>query len=76
MLTRSAELFRRARERRRESERLSEPTIFRRLSGRWDSATRDPARSDPAPRTTSVSGLPLYWQKANRRADDFSRTDE
>jgi hypothetical protein len=75
MLKRSAELFRRARERRRQSERFSEPTIFRQLSGRWDSAKRETPRAD-APRITGVNGLPLYWQKANRRKDDFSRTDE
>jgi hypothetical protein len=76
MLKRSADLFRRARERRKQSERLSEPTIFRQLSGRWDSAKRQAPHAEAAPRTTSASGLPLYWQKANRRADDFSRTDE
>lgn len=76
MLKRSADLFRRARERRKQSERLSEPTMFRQLSGRWDSATRGTPRGDAAPRITTTSGLPLYWQKANRRADDFSRTEE
>ena len=76
MLTRSADLFRRARQWRKESERFTEPTIFRQLSGRWASATREAARTEPPAQTRKVDGLPRYWQKSNRRADDFSRTDE
>jgi hypothetical protein len=76
MLKRSADLFRRARLWRKESERFTEPTIFRQLSGGWASATRETARKDAPPQTRSVSGLPRYWQKANRRADDTSRTEE
>jgi hypothetical protein len=73
MLKRSAELFRRARERRRESERFTEPTIFRQLSRGWDSAKRETAHEASA-RSSRTGDLPLFWQKANTRRDDPSRT--
>jgi hypothetical protein len=72
MLKRSAELFRRARERRKESERFTEPTIFRQLSRGWDSAKRESPQG-PA-RSSRTGNLPLFWQKANMRPDDPSRT--
>lgn len=39
MLRRSCELFRWARERRRDSDRLTEPSMFRQLSRRWEPVT-------------------------------------
>ena len=68
MLKRSADLFRRARERRRESERFTEPTIFGQLSRGWDSAKREHPQDNASARGP-IGDLPLYWQKANTRSD-------
>jgi hypothetical protein len=59
MLKRTEELFRRARESRREAERFTEPSYFHQLSHhQWKPVTRNAA---PARAATE---LPLFWQKS------------
>jgi hypothetical protein len=78
MLTRSRDLFRWARERRRESERFTEPSVFHQLSQRWDPAVRHecpPGRPAIAagPPPILPKGMPVYWQQVRRRWVDLTR---
>jgi len=74
MLKRSRDLFRWARERRGQSGRFSEPSFFHQLSRRWDPAARHEQPSAAAASPERKNGLPLYWQKANSRPTDPTRT--
>jgi hypothetical protein len=74
MLKRSRDLFRWARERRRQSERFTDPSFFHQLSQRWDPVARHEQPSAAAASSEPKRGLPLYWQKANARPADPSRT--
>lgn len=61
MLRRSRDLFRWARERRRQSDRFAEPSMFRQLAQRWDPVTpRLPGRETPSPQRKPK--LPLFWR--------------
>jgi hypothetical protein len=66
MLKRSRELFRWARERRHESGRFTEPSVFHQLSQRWDPVVPHPLPA-AAPPPPLPKGLPPYWQQAVRR---------
>jgi len=66
MLKRSGELFRWARERRRQSERFSEPSIFHQLADQWKPVVRQAASFGRIAERKRI--LPLYWQKATSRS--------
>jgi hypothetical protein len=74
MLRRSRDLFRWARERRVQSERFTEPSVFHGLSQRWDPIVRHVPLAAPPPlpyipyKKTSV-----YLQKVRRRWTDLTR---
>jgi hypothetical protein len=65
MLKRSGELFRWARERRRQSERFTEPSIFHQLAHQWKPVVRQAASIGRVAERKGI--LPLYWQKATSR---------
>jgi hypothetical protein len=64
MLKRTEELFRRARESRREAERFTEPSYFHQLSHQWKPVTRNAAPARAATEPERKPGLPLFWQKS------------
>jgi len=69
MLRRSGELFRWAREQRRQSERFSEASFFHRLSERWRAVARRAPVVLPPPAVPAAAvrnnRLPRFWQKSN-----------
>ena len=61
MLRRSRDLFRWARERRRQSDRFAEPSIFHQLKQRWDPVTPRLVGTETMLRTRKPK-LPLFWR--------------
>jgi len=70
MLTRSQDLFRWARERRHQSGRFTEPSIFHSLAQRWEPVARP---AFPAVPIGEQKTIPCYWQQVRRRWTDLTR---
>ena len=68
MLRRSRELFRWARERRRQSDRFAQPRLFHQLQERWEPAMRREETMGEAPPTIKVvaAETPAFRQGRSR----------
>jgi hypothetical protein len=67
MLRRSRELFRWARERRRQSDRLSEPRLFHQLQERWAPAMhRQEMRGEAPPTIMQSKKFLFFWPVISR----------
>lgn len=67
MLRRSRELFRWARERRRQSDRFAEPRLFHQLQERWDPVMRQPeTAAESAPTVMRAKKFLVFWPVISR----------